>query len=295
MGRVLKAATYRGVRYALAPGLEEELSAWLWRRGTLGSELKKGSAGELVIEAFFPAALDPGPLPPALRAAGARSLGSELVPDADWLAPYRLAAQPFPVGRRLLVDPREPGAAPAAPAAPRMGGRRLLRIPARTAFGTGSHESTRLALELMERVDFGGRRVLDVGTGSGILALAALAFGARAACAFDNDVAAPLVARQNARLNGLRPAFFAGDLGTFAESAAGGFEVALVNVVPAQITPELPALARLLALGALGVFSGILAGQGRTFLAALRRVGLRRRATRRAGEWIAYLVAKENG
>jgi ribosomal protein L11 methyltransferase len=162
----------------------------------------------------------------------------------------------------------------------------LLRLPARTAFGVGSHESTRLALELLESLDLAGRRVLDVGTGTGILAFAALCRGAGWTLGIDHDPAAALVAAENARLNGLRPALAAAGVGAL--GAARRFDVVLLNVVPGEIAADLPALARLLAAGADVVVSGILRPQGRAYLRRLRALGWRRRRTRRAGEWVAY-------
>jgi ribosomal protein L11 methyltransferase len=282
----LTAASYRVFRYTLPVALEDEVSAWLAQPGTAGSEVAAGAAGEVAIAAYFPAPHGPGPLPPALERAGVRLVEARAVEPADWLEPFRRAARPFPVGRRLLLDPREPDSPPPAPAR-----RRLLRVPARTAFGTGSHESTRLALELLEGMDVAGRRVLDVGTGSGILGLAALAFGARQVVACDVDPGAPLIAAQNAALNRLRPLLFAGGLDALG-AGAGEFDVALVNVVPDEIAGELPVLAARLVHGGEAVFSGLLVSQGRAVLERLRRLGLRRVGRRRDGEWIAYRVRK---
>ena len=93
--------------------------------------------------------------------------------------------------------------------------------------------------------------MLDVGTGTGVLAFAALLLGARRAVGFDLDPAAPFHARDNSRLNGLRPLLFAGAARPpCAERPL--FDLALVNVVPEQILPELPAVARRLRARAAG-------------------------------------------
>ena len=221
------------VMYRVAPESEDELVTRLWLAGTQGVESRAGADGDLLVEAFFERE------PPAITGFDLLERGE--APEEDWLARWRAGAKPIEVGQRWLLDPRELDQPP-----PDAGGRILLRIPARAAFGTGSHESTRLVLEMMERIDFADCRVLDVGTGSGVLALAALALGARAAIAFDIDLVAPLLAGQNADLNGLQPAFYAG--GLEALSAKTGFEIALVNVIPEEIRDGLDALHALLAL-----------------------------------------------
>ncbi|HUF79282.1 MAG TPA: 50S ribosomal protein L11 methyltransferase, partial [Thermoanaerobaculia bacterium] len=249
--------------------------------GTLGVQVLDGENGTVRLEAYFE---EDGPegLP------GARFLGAEEVPAADWLAPYREAAQPFPVGERLLLDPRDPdGVEP-----PAARGRLTLRIPARAAFGTGSHESTRLALELLEGVDLRGKRVLDVGTGTGILAFAARAFGARSAIGLDVDRAAPLHARANARLNGLSAAFFAGSLDALGGVSASRFDLALVNVIPEEVADELPRIASLLCPGGEAILSGILAIAGPRVLADWQALGLEPVAERTAAEWVAFRVRK---
>jgi ribosomal protein L11 methyltransferase len=219
--------------------------------------------------------------------AGVELETQEIVPDADWLAVYRDRARPFPVGRSFFVDPREPGEEPVEIPA----GRRLLRLPARAAFGTGSHESTALALELLEDVEVRGRRVLDVGTGTGVLAFAALLCGARSVMGLDLDVASPFHARDNSTLNGLHPRCFAGRLAAIRERPL--FDLALVNVVPEQILPEMPDLVRRLRPGAEAILSGILAERGREVVDRLRGLGLAERDRREAGEWAAFRVGME--
>jgi ribosomal protein L11 methyltransferase len=268
--------------YALPPDLEEAAIAVLWMAGTLGVQSATTADGRLRLEAWFP--FDTEPIEMMLP--GVELEVEETVPDADWFATWRERAQPFPVGRTLYLDPREPeDASPEVP-----GGRRLLRLPARAAFGTGSHESTSLALELLEDAELQDRRVLDVGTGTGVLAFAALLFGARSVVGFDVDPASPFHARDNSALNGLHPRLFAGRLTALRERPR--FDLALVNVVPEQILPEMPDLADLLLPDAEAILSGILAERGRQVLDRMRGLGFVERDRRAAGDWVAFRVGR---
>jgi ribosomal protein L11 methyltransferase len=267
--------------YVLPADREDSAVARLWMAGTLGVQTLTGADGRLRLEAWFP--LDAPahePLP------GVELENEETVPDADWFAAWRERAVPFSVGRTLHLDPREPEEAP--PEVPE--GRRLLRLPARAAFGTGSHESTSLALELLEDADVRGRRVLDVGTGTGILAFAALLFGARSVVGYDVDPAAPFHARDNSALNDLHPRLFAGTLAALRERPA--FDLALVNVVPEQILPEMPALVRRLASGGEAILSGVLAERGRQVLDRMRGLGFSELGRKSAGDWVAFRVGR---
>ena len=265
--------------YLLAPDLEDLAVADLWEAGTLGVQSTTAADGRTRLEAWFP--LDAGPVE---IGPGIEEEGEETVPDADWFAAWREKAKPFPIGKTLFVDPREPDEEPAE--VPE--GRRLLRLPARAAFGTGSHESTSLALELLEDAELKGRRVLDVGTGTGVLAFAALAFGARSVVGFDVDPASPFHARDNSGLNDLHPRLFAGRLAALRERPL--FDLALVNVVPEQILPEMPDLTLLLRPGAELILSGILVERGRQVLDRMKGLGFSERDRRTAGDWVAFRV-----
>lgn len=267
--------------YLVPSQLEEALAADLWLAGTLGTTAAPGPGGRLHVEAWFPADAPSADLP-----AGVELVREEEVADADWLARYRETVRPFPVAATLFIDPREPDEAPVEPPA----GRRLLRIPARAAFGIGSHESTSLALELLEETDVRGRRVLDVGAGTGILAMAALLGGAASAVAFDVDLTAPVHARENASLNDLHPRGFAGTIAALREVKR--FDLALVNVVPEEILHELPAIVARLTPGGEVILSGILAERGRTVLDRARALGLEERARRQDGDWVAFRLAQ---
>jgi len=286
--------------YRLPAELEEPLVADLWQSGTLGVATESEPDGRLRLTAWFEAGA-PGPA----EDPGAETLQGNLLspveclsedeqPDVDWMAEYRRQAVPFPLGRTLWIDPGEPEPAAATPPVP--AGRRLLRLPARTAFGIGSHESTVLALELLEASEVAGRSVLDVGTGTGVLAFAALARGAARVVAFDADPVAAFQARANSRLNGLRPLLFAGRAAALAPRAARGpaarFDLVVVNVVPEEIQPDLSDLLPLLAPGGVLVLSGLLAERAPEVLARLAALGLVEADARRCqGEWAALQLS----
>jgi ribosomal protein L11 methyltransferase len=271
--------------------------------GRSGDEARERAAGWVRLTAYFalPAAGLPSPTL-ALVASGVAvcELEAELE-DRDWMAEYRRRSQPFLLGRSLIVDPGEPeeGAA-AAPAAPLgeagagdASGRRLLRLPARTAFGTGSHESTSLAIDLLEAEDLAGRTVLDVGTGTGILAFAALAWGAAGAVAFDVDPVAVFQARLNSRLNGLFPLLFTGRAAALRAALQGRrFDVAVVNVVPEQALPDLADMVPAVASSGALILSGLLAERAPEVLAHCAALGLGETARRQAGDWVALRLAR---
>lgn len=262
----------------------EALAASLWEAGTMGIEeiTDAPAGGEGRLAAWF----REGVAPPADLPPGARLVAEERVEAADWLAGWRAAARPMAIGERLWVDPREPD----APAAEAPAGRLALRVPARTAFGTGSHASTSLALRLLERLPLAGRAVLDVGTGSGILSLAALALGASRGAGFDLDLGAALLAGQHARLNGARgAAFWAGAADSLAGTAR--FDVVLANALPHELRPVEAAVAR--AVGPRGrvVVSGMLVTEAGAALERWSKLGLVAVDGLEDDEWSATTLA----
>jgi len=171
------------------------------------------------------------------------------LPEEDPLEAYRAASRPFVVGERFWIDPGPPSTA--APPA----GRIALRLPASRAFGTGGHESTRLALRALEEERLDGADVLDAGTGSAVLALAAVALGARRAFGFDSDTEAIFVARDNLRLHpfGGRVALAA----CTAAAVSGAFRVVVANLLPEELLPMKALLFARVAPGGRLVASGI--------------------------------------
>lgn len=294
--------TYLIRQYQLPPELEDELSAALWLAGTMGFETKE--LGDLVeISAWFGAGAGEIGARDGWEARGLRFLGEREAPSADWLAGFRAQAQPFPVGERFYVDPREPE--DAVDVAPQ--GRFLLRLPARNAFGIGSHESTSLTVELLEpwiTARSGvAARVVDVGTGTGILCFVAQVLGeesgaAHSALGFDLDPQAVFAARDNVALNrqplsGRRPLLYVGTEEALAGEAR--FDLAVVNVVPEEIRHALPDLAARLDPGGALLFSGILAEKGQAVVEELAALGFEPREIRRKNEWVAFRFERPSG
>jgi len=196
----------------------------------------------------------------------------------DWLERYQQSLRPIPIGRRFVV-------APDAALFPPGRGRLPLIIPQQQAFGTGSHQSTALAIELLESIDVRGARGLDIGSGSGILALAMLALGARKAIAFDVDLDAYRPLRENRMRNRVpadRMPVFIGELTSLREAA---FDVIAINILPEVIIPMLPQVVAHLA-GTL-IVSGILTVHRGDVIFESERRGLRLEVQLEKGEWWA--------
>jgi ribosomal protein L11 methyltransferase len=232
------------------------------------------------IEAWFEAATLPPGLADALTGHGARLLDWSPAPDRDWLEDYRRSARPVLIGR-FLLDPREPADA-LADGDPADGVERLL-LPARSAFGTGSHETTRLMVEELLETEVDGRRVLDVGTGTGVLAFVAVGLGATWVVGLDVDPVAALLAAQNAALNRIPVALLAGGVDALDPSAL--FELVLVNVLPENLAGREPSIARHVAPGGELLVSGVLAERSAGIADRWASLGLEPVSARALGEW----------
>ncbi len=209
-------------------------------------------------------------------------LEAEAEAPRDWVAEAAALQRPVACGP-LLLDPHE------GQRASRPGPRRRLVVPAETAFGTGSHESTRLALRLLLGSPVEGRAVLDVGCGAGTLAFAARLLGAGRVVGFDVDADAAFASRRNALRNGLdRCAFLAGTLEAF---CGGAFDLVVANMLEEEVAPLLGGLRALLRRGGTLVTSGQLLEREAEFLALLRAEGFAPRRLSAEGEWLATASA----
>jgi ribosomal protein L11 methyltransferase len=266
---------------------EDAATAVLWEQGTLGIEVRGEGRGDVALLAYFPDA--PG-LQPALAAAlvplpRARLQRAE-VPDVDWVARFREGFRAFDAAGFLVTPPwGDRSSAPHPSSGPSRPHVTLIVDPGR-AFGTGTHESTRLCLGLLRELAKRGPlgRVLDLGTGSGILAVAAARLGARAATALDLDPEAVAAARHHARLNAVELRLVRADLA--AALMPGAFDLVLANIAAPLLVERRE---EILALAApVMVLSGLLATDAETVRAAYARAG--RIEVRRDGEWAALLV-----
>ena len=216
-----------------------------------------------------------------------------VVRDERWQpAPATTRGHPLSIGGGLLVTghPDELAALRAA-----RSDRRVLCIPAAMAFGTGEHATTAMCLRFLTQIARRRRtenwEMLDLGMGSGILALAGSVFGAGHAFGLDNDAHAVRTARENARLNGInaRQVRFARadlsmwrpDVRTWPGVMANLFSELLVRLMPEVIAPAV-------ASGGDLVLSGVLVSQADEVVASVRKAGFTLLTVKRRGRWRAF-------
>ena len=279
-------------RLPAPPGADDEAAAAAVQAaadaGALGGELR---GAELVI--YLPREKDSAAIEP-IRAELARELARlgwpepdwplYALPDAPWATAWREGFAALPAGRRLLIRPEwERDRPPPAHWADRL----TIWLRPGLGFGTGRHESTRLALVLLEQTPLEGAEVLDFGAGNAILAMAAVRLGAARAVAVDSDPQALPNAAENIALNGLggRIELIGSDR---PPPGPGRFDVIACNVIPSQAVAHLGAMSGLLrGPNSSLIYSGFLADEIAGVEEALRGARLRPLRLESMGEWTA--------
>ena len=214
-------------------------------------------------------------------------LTMENVEDADWENNWKQFYKPMEIGERLLVIPAWEKAKPSERV-------KLVLNPGLT-FGTGSHATTRLCLQALEKHVHGGEKVLDLGCGSGILSIAALLLGAGEAFACDIDDKCVDVAYENAALNGIGREHYtvrAGDVLSdrkLAREFGGEYDMVVANIVADVIIALAPQVRPLLKAGGRFLCSGIIDDRADEVAAALRAAGWEIEETRSSEGWFSYL------
>ena len=211
------------------------------------------------------------------------------IADENWMEAWKVHYRPIPIGEKLLVMPAWIEQEDAS--------RLTVKIDPSMAFGTGTHPSTQLCLELLEVYTQQGNAVIDVGCGSGILSIAALKLGASKAICVDIDAAAIKATLENSRANGVDDAVETG-LGSVDEVRAKTFSVNQAPVVLANILAPViirlfdGGLAQLVTPGGVIILAGILDEQGASVHAAGEAHGLTFVEERHIGDWVALVMRR---
>ena len=210
------------------------------------------------------------------------------VEDSDWENNWREYYKPIETGKRLVIVP-EWEEIPA-------GVRLPLRLDPGLIFGPGSHATTRMCLEALEDYALAGKKVLDLGCGSGILGIGALVLGCTSCLGVDVDPKAPDVAAENAGLNSFGPdriRFLAGDLiadASLRASLGSGYDIVLANIVADVIVPLSPHVPGFLKPGGIYISSGIIDGRQDEVRHAIEGSGFTVLAERVEEEWHCFVA-----
>ena len=222
-----------------------------------------------------------------IRAGLGREIQTAVVADSDWENNWRQYYEPIEIGDRLVVVP-EWLEAPEGERIP-------LRLDPGLIFGTGSHATTRMCLAALEGLSGAGKTVLDLGCGSGILAIGALLLGCALAVGCDIDPKAPDVAEANAALNGIgreRFRVYAGDVLSDASMRAmlgAGYDIVTANIVSDVIIPLAGLVRPFLKPGGAFVTSGIIEGRQDEVAEALQKNGFSIEAHFSEEDWHSFL------
>ena len=214
---------------------------------------------------------------------GAGRVSIHRLDETEWTEPWKEFFRPTPIGQRILVYPSWENVSGTSSRDI------LVQIDPQMAFGTGRHSTTILCLELLEDVLKGGEKVADVGTGSGILAIAAIKLGARQVVAVDVDTKAVPIARENTRINGVDDEIHlvCGELLT---PISGRYDVIVSNIVSKVIRLMIPDFRSYLNTDGKLILSGILGHEVSEIQNELENNGLVTLETHLHEEWAAVLA-----
>lgn len=212
--------------------------------------------------------------------------------EEDWANNWKVYYKPFPIGERLLVRPSWEAVVNAED-------RVVLSLDPGMAFGTGSHHTTRMCLEYLEKTVQGGDRILDLGCGSGILSIAGVLLGAQSALAVDIDPIAEKIAYENAQLNGVQRDRYTVRIGDVLTDHAlrrflgtQQYDIVMANIVASVILALLPIVPPLLRAGGAFITSGIIRERLDEVKDAILANGLAIEDVQIQEEWCAILARK---
>lgn len=244
-----------------------------------------------VVKGYFPADSAAEKIEQLREKIGKLDLADEVkiyireVQEEDWATAWQAYYKPIKVGKRFLVKPTWENAVSETK-------RIVLELDPGMAFGCGNHPTTTMCLELMEDLISGGEEVCDVGTGTGILAIAAAKLGAAKVFAVDLDEVAVKTAKNNARLNGVDDKLNVVH-GNLLDCYQGTPDLITANIIADVIIDLAPDAQRLLKQGGRFIASGIIKDRAEEVLSVLRANNFALKDTREQGEWVAYLLQKE--
>lgn len=264
----------------------DDLAVELFDLGASGVEtrddetLSKATAGVLLVASFE----DEETARAALEALGEDRATLVFVEGDDWRDEWKRFFKPSRIGERFVVRPSwEPFDAGPDDL--------VIVIDPGRAFGTGLHETTRLVIRELEQRVTPGVEVLDVGTGSGILSIAALMLGAGRALGIDVDEDAVEIAVENAAINGLADRFEGS--ATPVDAIEARYPLVLANIEARVLIPLAAAIGARVAPGGVLILSGLLAGQEDEVQG--HYVGFERLALTREGDWVALTLERAPG
>lgn len=211
------------------------------------------------------------------------TLSTTGVEQEDWQNAWKKYYHAMDIGQRLAIVPGWEEY---------QTDRTVITMDPGMAFGTGTHETTSLCLEVLDARVKGGERMLDIGTGSGILAIAALKLGAAQAEGVDIDPMCVRTAGENAQRNGVQDRFkvLVGDL---SDKASGVYNIITANIVASAILSLAPHVPALMAPGAVFIASGIIDTRKDEVLEGLRATGLDPFEVHEKRGWVCIVCRKE--
>lgn len=213
--------------------------------------------------------------------------------DIDWINNWKQYFHQFTIDDILVIPSWEE-------AEPENEGRLVLHIDPGTAFGTGMHDTTQLCIRALRKYITKDTVLLDVGTGSGILAILSLMFGAKKAIGTDLDICAVDAVRENKEANGIPEDSFELLIGNIitdkeVQDQVGyeSYDIVVANILAEVLVPLTPVIVHQLKKGGIYITSGIIDDKEETVAAAVRAAGLTVLDIQHQGEWVSVVARKE--
>ena len=277
------------VSVTTSPEATDAVTNHLFEQDAVGVELKDGSASVVELISYFPMDDLVGERVEGIRKflnqlpewglpAQSTEVLIESIVQKDWATHWRSAFPPLKIGKRLIVAPTWHHLKPKASEV-------LIRLDPGMAFGTGQHPTTHLSLELLEECINGGEVVADLGTGSGILSIAAAKLGAKRIDAVDLDATTIPIARENFQHNGVA-SIISLTQGDGVKVLNAKYHLIVANILTKVIIPMIPKLPQFLRTDGRVILSGVMAQEAKQVESVLQAHGFHNIRTRTEADWV---------